>query len=137
MGISYNHNVGKELVQYIKYDNGERLFLQGVFVSFKHDVKSDKFYMGWSLKHKLDWAIYNEHGRIIDSIPFNKKLAINIAKGRAIKWAIGCRDDVPEVPIKIVEPFDQFIDRSMRYFKTPEYPEWIHSKMIKTEMSPF
>ncbi|MBC8427379.1 MAG: hypothetical protein H8D97_00660 [Proteobacteria bacterium] len=144
-------NQSPEIIQYIRYNRGERRHLIGAMIAFKRDRTSNKFYIGWSLKHKDDWALYNNTCHcikekekekdnnneldydpiIIGTLPFNKDIALNTARKRGINWAMApC--EAPKIPDSIRDEFIIFLDRSMRYFKvSPQQqelmPEWIPS----------
>jgi hypothetical protein len=150
----------KEIIRYISTECNGRRYIIGAMVAFKRDIESNKFYIGFSLKHKDDWAIYDdvpsaayviedeETGEeiveydynIIGSIPFNKSIALETARSRAINWTmepceamkiIGEDEETGEdileskLPESIRNEFILFLDRAVRYFKINEMPEWI------------
>lgn len=134
---------GPEIIRYIRHNRGERRHLVGAMVAFKRDRTSDIWYIGWSFKHKQDWAIYewcdcrlvNDCGHnfcpycekdIIDSVPFDKSIALNTARKRAIDWNMGpCEANKKPIPDSINAEFQLFLDRAMRYFQTTKMPKWI------------
>ena len=141
----------KEIIRYITTGCNGRRYMIGVMVAFKRDINSDKFYLGYSLKHKDDWAIYDdipsaayvvedkETGEetveydynIIGSLPFNKGIALETARKRAVTWSMEpC--EVPLIPESIRNELILFLDRAVRYFKTSEMPPWVPDTINNT-----
>lgn len=117
-----------EIIRYVRHDRGDRRHLIGAMVAFKRDRTSDVWYIGWSLKHKIDWAVYcdcpNQEEVIVDAQPFDKKIALSAARERAVNWNMApC--EAREIPDSILDDFIIFIDRAMRYFQTDTMPTWI------------
>ena len=123
-----NNQDSVEIIRYIRHNRGDRRHLIGCMVAFKRDRTSNKFYIGWSLKHKEDWGLYAQTCSgdevIIGALPFDKKIALETARSRAIKWTMEpC--EAPPIPNSIEDEFLLFLDRAMRYFKTTSMPEWV------------
>lgn len=87
------------LKEYVRDSNGQPI---GVIISDKLD--DDKIHFGWSLCHEND--------------PYDKKKGLTIAIGRM--YHNNGEDDLI-VPSLIVDQFEDFMLRSMKYFKT-RYP---------------
>jgi hypothetical protein len=141
-------NPNKEIVRYIRYNRGDRRHPIGAMVAFKRNAEADKFYIGWSLKHEVDWAVYGDVPNnsyievdqdtkeeteiltypIVNIKPFNKVIALETARKRGINWAMTPCDS-KEIPESIINEFILFTDRAMRYFKTEEIPEWISNQL--------
>ena len=121
--------------------NHERI---GVMVSFVHPEYPDTIAIGYSLcnsnaKDKFDYQLYNYPNTYIKAEGFGKHIAV----GRAISWGdpnsrqdkSGMTTDWSKtdieasknylVPPSIKVQFLKFIDRSKRYYKDKNLPEWV------------
>lgn len=122
-----------EIIQYIRYQRGDRQHLIGALVAFKRERNSSKWYIGWSLKHKDDWAVYSGNSyQNVEAKPFDKKIALNAARERAIKWAIEPCSALP-IPQSILKEFILFVSRGHRYFKNDDCPSWIWNQLDPKE----
>jgi hypothetical protein len=140
------NNPQKEIVQYLRHGRGDNQYITGVMVAFKDEVDSETFKIGYSLKAKEDWALYayphpdatKETASIIGCEFFDKQLALQTARNRAIKWeenpdkahfktVDGQRVSKASIPPSMAKDFILFLDRARRYYKVDKefFPEWI------------
>ena len=140
MSTKQNPNLkyGKEIIRYIKEEHNGRRYIVGALVAYNRKVGDKTFYLGLVLKHKEDWAIYDcepngysgkDKGKnvpsypIIGSLPFDKSIALETARSRAISWTM-CPHKA-FIPPSISDELMLFTDRARRYFKTDYIPNWM------------
>jgi hypothetical protein len=102
----------------------------GMLVSFVHPEIEDLVCIGFSICNIKKHDIFDKVQTSKLTYTDFPGLSFKIATGRAIRWSqktsLFQSPETPFVPTSISKEFENFVLRSMRYYKDKRFPVWVN-----------